>query len=186
DPSLLRRTPTPDPVRLADEYLVDLEPVRVIGVPAVSLASYRKDFRASVERLTDEIDGKNGNWRRIELEADLCRPGQIGQLLGFANACEQENRYRQLYFARIGKRPLVYNDYWDSMEEYEAYMQEYRERSEHSLVKEYEGMRAGVTWLVNNRDMISRGVAEWRLLFRIDSNVEMNLNMMDADPLYVF
>jgi Domain of unknown function (DUF1963) len=184
--SSLRRTPSPAPERLADEYLVDLQSVKIRGVPAISLASFRKDFRKEFERL-EEIGAEDGNLRRINLESDLQRKGQIGQLLGFANAGdERENLYRQLYLARIGKRELTHNDYWDSIAEYEAYMEEWREAGEEWLVKKYQTMRPGVTWLVDNRQMISKGVAEWRLLFRIDSNREMGLNMMDGDPLYVF
>jgi uncharacterized protein YwqG len=185
DKSLLGRTPTPDSSRLADEYLIDLEPQKVRGVPAVSIASYRNELRVDIDRLTEEIDDEDGNLRRIYLQSDLCPDGQIGQLLGFANpGDEQENLYRQLFLARIEKRQLVYNDYWDSMEEYEAYIDEWRD--DKPMVEMYQGMRDGVTWLVENRDMIAKGVAEWRLLLRIDSNVEMNLNMMDADPLYAF
>lgn len=47
-------------------------------------------------------------------------------------------------------------------------------------------MRGGVTWLVDNREMIARGTAEWRLLLRIDSNAEMDFWINDADPLYCF
>jgi uncharacterized protein YwqG len=47
-------------------------------------------------------------------------------------------------------------------------------------------MREGVTWLVENRDMIARSVTEWRLLLRIDSNAQMDFWINDADPLYSF
>src|SRR5207249_2513620 len=89
--SSLQRTSAPAPERLADEYLVDLQPFKVRGVPAVSLASFRKNFRKEFQGL-EETEEKDGNWRRINLESDLQWPGQIGQLLGFANAGdEREN-----------------------------------------------------------------------------------------------
>ncbi len=158
DMSLLRRTRTPEPGRLANVDLVDLQPQKTRGVPAVSIASFRKELHSDIDRLTEDIDDMDGNWRLIELESDFHRRQQIGQLLGHANtADDQENLYRQLFLARIGKRELVYNDYWDSMEEYEAYIEEWRERGDMSMVKGYKRMRKGVTWLVENRDMISKG-----------------------------
>jgi hypothetical protein len=182
--SSLRRTPTPDPERLADVYLVDLQPVKIQGLPSVSIASYRKDFCAEVQRLTEEIDQKDGDWRLSDLVDDLYRTGQIGQLLGFAN--EPDNLYRKLFLARIGKGQLFYMHYWDSMQEYESHVKERGDPGDEFWKKRFQEERDRVTWLIKNRDLISQGVAEWRLLFRIDSNREMNLNMMDGDPLYVF
>lgn len=185
DESLLQRRPSPPEDSLCDEYLVDLAPQRISLAPSASIASYRKQFRAHIEEHTDEVDGDDGEMRRIYLQSDLCADGQIGQFLGFANpGDEQEDLYRQLVLARLGKRPLVYNDYWDSMEEYEAYIEQWRD--DKNLVKMYRGMRDGVVWLTSNREMIQSHVDEWRLLFRLDSNFAMNLNINDADPMYVF
>jgi uncharacterized protein YwqG len=182
--SLARRR-SPDPDSLCDQYLVDLIPQRIQAVPTVSLANFRKHFRRHVEVSTEEIDGEDGNLRRINLDSDLRREGQIGQLLGFANAGdERENLYRQLVFTRLGKRSLVYNDYWDSMQEYEAYIETCR--NDKQLVERYQSMRNGVEWLMSNREMILHAVSHWRLLFQLDSNSQMNLNINDADPLYVF
>jgi hypothetical protein len=183
----LRRTQVPDANRIAVDCLADLQPIRVQFLPSISIASYRKTLRADIDRRTETIAEKDGNWRRIEMEEELRSPRQIGQLLGYANSHdEQENLYRQVYLARIDKRSLTYNDYWDSIEEYEAYKAEWRDLGNHSLVKQYEAMREGVTWLIDNREAIARGAAEWNLLLRIDSNAPMGLNMMDGDPLYVF
>jgi uncharacterized protein YwqG len=182
---LLARRRSPGPESLCDEYLVDLIPQRIRAVPAVSLANFRKQFRQYIEENTQEIDGEDGNLRRIYLDSDLRREGQIGQLLGYANAGdERENLYRQVVLARLGKRSLVYNDYWDSMQEYEAYIETWRTNKQ--LVNMYQGMREGVEWLTSNRDMISDSVNQLRLLFQLDSNSQMNLNINDADPLYVF
>jgi uncharacterized protein YwqG len=180
-----RRREQPDPDSLCDEYLVDLIPQRIQAIPSVSLASFGKQFRQFVEDNTEEVDGDEGNQRRIYLESDLSREDQIGQMLGFANAGdERENLYRQVVLARLGKRRLVYNDYWDTMEEYEAYIKEWRTNAD--LVQMYQGMRDGVIWLTSNRDRIAHEVSQWRLLLRLDSNTEMNLNINDFDPLYVF
>lgn len=185
DPSALRRCPSPPEDSLRDEYLLGLVPQRIKAVPSISIASYRKAFRRHVDENTHEVNGDDGDMRRINLESDLHRNGQIAQLLGFANAGDdRDNLYRKLVLARLGKRRLVYNDYWDSMDEYEAYIEEWR--SDEQMVKRYRDMREGVVWLTSNRDTISSLVHEWRLLFRLDSNSEMNLNINDADPLYVF
>jgi uncharacterized protein YwqG len=185
-PSSLTRVPSPDSERLQNEYLVDLRPQEIRAVPAVSLPNYRRDFRKAIQTLTEE-DEVDVETRRIELLCDLQAKGQIGQILGFANAGdERENLYRQFYLARIGKRRLIYNDYWDSMQEYEADIEDWRQRGELGWVKGHEAMREGVTWLVDNREKIAKGVSEWLLLCQIESNREMDFWINDADPLYTF
>jgi uncharacterized protein YwqG len=185
DLSRLRRRRSPPNDSLCDEYLVDLVPQRIKAVPNISLATYQKSFRRHIEENTDEVNGESGKFRRISLECDLGPGGSIGQLLGFANASdERENLYRQVVLGQLGKRELVYNDYWDSMAEYEAYIEEWKD--DERLVKMYRGMRDGVEWLTSNRGMISSLVDEWRLLFRLNSNSAMDLNINDGDPLYVF
>jgi uncharacterized protein YwqG len=181
----LSRRPSPDSDALCDEYLVDLIPQRIKAVPSVSLPHYRKQFRQYIEDNTQVVDGQDGDFRRIYLAMDLRRKGQIGQLLGFANAGdERESLYRQVALARFGKRHLVYNDYWETMQEYEAYIEQWRQDEE--LVKTYQDMREGVEWLTSNRELISSAADQWQLLLQIDSNSQMNLNINDADPLYVF
>jgi uncharacterized protein YwqG len=185
DLSSLRRQRSPAPESLCDEYLVDLSPQKIVTAPAISIATFRKSFRRFVEANTQEVNGEDGNLRRICLESDLGRKGQIGQLLGFANAGdERDNLYRHVALARLGKRELQFNDYWDSMEDYEAYIEQWKD--DEQLVSRYREMRDGVVWLMSHRDLISRHVDEWRLLFRLNSNTEMNLNINDWDPLYVF
>jgi uncharacterized protein YwqG len=181
DFSLLKRTAPPDGMQSTNEYLDGLSAVRVQGVPAISLANYQKAFRTPIDR--DEKDA----WRRIELLSDLVLPDQIGQMLGFANAGdERENLYRQVYLGQIEKRNLIYNDYWGSMEEYEAYVDEFRQRGNVAMVKDYKKMRDGVEWLTSHRDEISRAVDDLQLLLQIDSNDPMNLLINDSDPLYIF
>jgi uncharacterized protein YwqG len=185
DMTALARRESPAYEDLCDEYLVDLIPQKVKAVPAISLASYRKSFQRYVEQHAGSVDGEDGEFRRYELQSDLQLEGQIAQLLGFANAGdERENLYRQLVLAKMGKRRLVYNDYWDSMEEYEAYIQQFNYDAK--MVQFYERMREGVVWLTANSAAIQQAVDEWRLLLRIDSNFAMDLNINDADPLYVF
>jgi hypothetical protein len=157
----------------------------VEAVPDISLATYRKSFQRHIEENTQDVNGEDGSLRCSSMKCDLGPRGSIGQLLGFANAFdERDNLYREVVLGRIGKRQLVYNDYWDSMAEYEAYIEKWKDNEQ--LVRMYRGMRDGVEWLTSNREMISRLVDEWRLLFRLNSNSRMDLNINDADPLYVF
>jgi uncharacterized protein YwqG len=175
----LRRTPCPEAEQLCDEYLIDLVPQKIKAIPAMSFPFYRKDFRTMLE--TDRV------FKWYELEPDLEDRKRVGQLLGYANAGDiRDNLYRQVVLDRLGKRELVYNDYWTSMQEYEADISEWKTKGEKDLLKNYESMRPGVTWLIKNREAISKHVAEWRMLFRLNSNTPMNLNINDADPLYVF
>ena len=186
DPSLLNRRLSPPKDSLCDEYLVDLCPQRVSVVPSVSIASFRKQFRDHIEQNTDEADGDDGVMRRLYMQSDLCPDGQIGQLLGFANAGdESEDLYRQLVLARLGKRELIYNDYWNTLADYDDFISGFVMKT-HSSFDDYVNMRDGVIWLTSNRELIQSLVDEWRLLFRLDSNFEMDLNINDADPMYVF
>lgn len=181
----LARRSVPDTTALCDEYLVNLIPQRIQAVPAVSLANYREHLRKYVDEHTQKVDGADGGDRFHHLMADMRRKDQIGQVLGFANAGdESENLYRQVALGRLGKRNLIYADYWPTMQAYDAYIEKYR-HDERSM-KYHEAMRDGVQWLISNREMIANVVDQWCLLFRIDSNLPMELNMNDADPLYVF
>lgn len=206
DVSTLRRTPSPPPERLQDEYLVDLAPQAVAFLPATSLPVHRRDFRTTVDALPP-VHGQDGWERRYALELALQHEGQIGQLLGYANAGdERDNLYREVHLARIGRRELVDNDYWDSLADYEADIEDWRARGHAGrgflgslrrmlsrrarfcahIADSHEAMRPGVLWLTENSHAIAQGAAAWRLLLRLDSNLAMNLLINDADPLYVF
>ncbi len=185
--SSLQRVSSPSDDRLQVEYLLDLRPQRIVAVPSISFPGFRREFRNTIASKTVEVDGKDGNWRRHELEAALRYQGEVGRILGYANCGdERENLYRQICLSRMNKRRLVCNDYWSSLEEYENYIRPYRERGEDRMVEFYERMREGVKWLVENRTEIAKDADEWQLLCRIDSNSDMNLWINDADPLYTF
>lgn len=173
----------PDFDRLADEYLTELNPVRARAEPAMSIAWYRKALRKVVE----ERGGDDAKFAFYKLDEALGRKGQIGQLLGFANAGDERvDLYRKMVLTRIDRTDLHYNDYWSSLEAYEAEIAFRRGRGETQYAERYEEMRSGVTWLLENQTMIANEVAQWRLFLRIDSNNAMALNILDADPLYVF
>lgn len=181
----LARRKSPDQDELCDEYLVNLIPQRIRAVPAVSLAVFRKKFRNYIENNTADIDEEDGYLRFIDLIEDLRREGQIGQMLGFANASdERENLYRQIVLARLGRRELIYSDHWDTMEEYEAYIEKWK--NDERMVNMYQSMRSDVEWLMSNRKQIAESVDQWKLLLRLESNPEMELLINDSDPLYVF
>lgn len=181
----LCRQSVPDPEALADEYMVDLIPQRIRAIPSLSLPCFRKEFSRGVRENTQEVNGDHGTTRRINLEQDLKREGQIGQLLGFANAAdERDDLYRQVVLGRLDKRRLVFNDYWETMEAYEAALAAYAPTDQRGDY--YRQMRPGVEWLTSNRELIAKSVEEWRLLLQLESNQPMNLWIADADPLYVF
>jgi len=181
--ALGRREP-PAGIPICDEYLEGLTAVRVRFVPWVSLPHNDPVFRKRVEQEGGEVDGSDAISRCVEMNEDLRLAGQIGQLLGYANTGdERENLCRQVQLTRMGRREMVYADYWDSMEAYERTLEE----SEGTpFLEEQAKMRPHVEWLVAHKDEVASGAAEWRLLLQIESNEDMNLLINDYDPLYVF
>jgi uncharacterized protein YwqG len=178
----LRRRSPPRGSVLCDEYLDGLTPVRVRFVPWVSLPHYDHNFAEEVEGGVG--GGPEACLRRIDLAQSLRHPGQIGQVLGYANAGdENQNLYRQISLTRMGQRARMYADHWDSMEAYEHTL---TESAGTPFLESQQQMRPGVEWLMAHRDEIAAEAAEWRLLLQVDSNQEMNLMINDADPLYVF
>lgn len=175
-PAGFMRRASPPEEELCDEYLVDLVPLKVGAVPTVSLAEFRKEFQTCLE----EAAGEDAMLGLLEVEEELTPLDRMGQLLGFANASDaRENLYRQLALGRLGQRGLQFNDYWDSMEEYEADVRDMPDC-------DYEQMRPGVVWLMQHREEVAAEAADWQLLLRLNSNDGMNLLINDSDPLYVF
>ncbi len=123
--------------------------------------------------------------RLYKLHAELKRPQQIGQMLGFAHH-GQENIYRLVVLARLNQRRLQYDDWFESIEDFDAFIQKLRDMGRHDIANIRRHALDGVIWLQENREMINRHVREWRLLFRLDSNLPMRLEINDFDPLYVF
>jgi len=180
----LGRRSLPSDAELCDEYLVDLVPHRVQAVPSIDLARYRKAFRASFDDYAEAAhpDGMEAIWKFL---AALQPTKAVGKLLGFANASdESENLYRHVVLGKLNQRSLIYNDYWDSIAEYEAYIEQYKKNR--TMYRDYQQMRPGVTWLDANRQKITQLVDEWQLLLRLKSNSALNLCINDSDPLYVF
>ena len=185
DSLALKRRMPPEKHNLANENLACLSPTQVCAVPAVSVACYQREFISDIIRNTEEIEGDLGEDRLLRMCSNLGRRNQIGQLLGFANAADSEcNLYRHIALDQLGKRDLVFCDYWTSMSEYEQAIEAWTH--DRGIANYYRSMRAGVSWLMSNRETISREADKWRLLLRIESNRQMNLNFNDADPLYIF
>jgi len=182
DADKLSRRESPPDEEMADEYIVGLTAQTIVAFPSVSLPFYRRDFIKSLEDILGRDKGET--WYEV---ADALDRGGLAQIGGFANAGDiRENLYRQVHLHRINRSRLIDNDYWDSMEQYEEYMQKYRELGEDRLVDEYESMRPGVTWLTENAEPITKEVAQWKLLLQVYSNQAMNFSVMDADPVYFF
>ena len=181
--SLSRRGP-PAGFGICDEYLDGLNPVRIRFVPWISLPHNDDAFGAHIEAEGGVADGRDAFSRRIDLDQSLRHPSQIGQLLGYANTGdERENLYREVQLTRMGRREMVYADYWDSMEAYEKTLQE---SAGTPFLESQEKMRPRVEWLMAHQAEITAGAAEWRLLLQVESNREMSLLINDADPIYVF
>lgn len=181
----LERRETPDVDSLCDEYLTDLNPVKVKAIEGISFSIFKESFRDYVQEHAETIDDEDGETRLINLARGFRRERQIGQILGFANASDlRKNLYRQVVLGRLNQRSLVYCDYWDSMEAYEAIVD--GARSNENMLRYYENMREGVAWLIANRDRLSKMTDQLHMLLRLESNSSMNLYINDCDPLYVF
>lgn len=178
----LGRTPTPPQDRLADRYLVDLKGHRAKAEVSLSVATYDREFQWRVQAATAEQFETESFGRLVELEGEFWKGHHVGQVLGFATSSEHRtDLYRQIHFGQIGRRGLMFSDYWPTMTDYEAEIAFRSEEGQTMLVDDYEEMRPQVTWLTDNAASIAAGAAEWRLLFRIGS-----ISEMDLCPLYVF
>jgi Domain of unknown function (DUF1963) len=157
------------------------KPVFVHFEASFSLPLHSREFQRAVEAAAPSAD----IWDfRIALEdEELRRDGQVGQLLGFAAPYDDTDFYRKLYFHRIGRGGYEYQDYWDSMEEYEA---DLRSHPEVAARRRQRFDEAKLRWLFDHRDEIRAETARWRLLLRIDSNRAMNFNIADSDSIYFF
>jgi len=184
DFSTLKRHQTPPLESLCNDHLGALVPQSITTVPSVSVATHHESFLQQVDDNTDTYDYADGDMRLIELGYDLDRNqnGQIGQLLGFANSGDyQDKLYRNVVLEQLGKRNIMY---WDSIDKYDAFVEKFKpgELSTDSVQRN----REDIEWLMSNRELFSSHIDQWRLLFRIDSNSAMNLSINDSDPLYVF
>lgn len=167
------------------DFLSDLIPIRIDLVPSISIAIYCKDFKKVIEEKTAELKGKNGLQRLRVLIDGLKLKNQIGQFLGFANSNDEvSNLYQNVALEQLGKR-YEYVTFWNSMEEYEADIQE-QKNSQSNLFEYYKKMRKGVKSFLKNKENVKILENEWQLLFRLDSNFFMKFFVMDNDPFYIF
>jgi hypothetical protein len=156
------------------------DPVFVRFVPGISLPLYSREFRRAIA--ASAPDGDLSDFV-IALE-ELQTGDEIGQLLGFAAPYNDTDFYRKLFFHRIGRGGYEYQDYWDSQQEYDAYLA----RCHETLAASYRERMdpAKLRWLFEHHDEIRAAAARWQLLLRIDSNRAMNFNIADADSIYFF
>lgn len=176
----LNRAAAPDEEQLADPYVGMTDPVFVRFVPGISLPLYSREFRRAIA--ASAPDGDLNDFV-IALE-ELQTGDEIGQLLGFAAPYNDTDFYRKLFFHRIGRGGYEYQDYWDSQQEYDAYLA----RCHETLAASYRERMdpAKLRWLFEHHDEIRAAAARWQLLLRIDSNRSMNFNIADADSIYFF
>ena len=163
--------------RVGDEALVDLRPVALKAVPSISIPTTLR----SVRRLVRAADEPDAGIILSELLWGIAPEDAIGHVGGWASSHEDDDLYRQTALRAIGRPELVYSDYWDSLEDYEASIREHP-----GAAGMYRRKRPDVLWLLEHAKEIAAEAARWSLLFRLDSNREMNLQINDADPLFVF
>jgi len=106
----------------------------------------------------------------------------------------REDLYRQIALDRLGERDRIYEDHWQSIEEYEAAIARWEGKRrwrffggwKSTIAARYRGMRAGVEWLLEQRTQISAEAERWQLLLRVDSSTRTRILINDFDPLYAF
>jgi len=155
-------------------------PVFIRFEASFSLPLHSREFQRAIAAVAP--DGDIADFEII-LE-ELRMGGPIGQLLGFASPYNHTDFYRKLYFHRIGRGGYEYQDYWDSMEEYQAVL--VRSHPELAERRRQRFDEAKLRWLFDHRKEIRAETARWRLFLRIDSNRAMNFNIADSDSIYFF
>lgn len=159
------------------EALMDLRPVALKAVPSISIPTTLR----SVTRLVRAADEPDAGVILSELLWGITPDDAIGHVGGWPRSHDGTDLLREIALRSIGRGELVYSDYWDSLEDYEASIREHR-----NAASEYRRKRPDVLWLLEHAQEIAAEADRWSLLFRLDSNGEMNLQINDADPLFVF
>jgi Domain of unknown function (DUF1963) len=155
-------------------------PVFIRFEASLSLPLQSREFRRAVA-----AGAPGGDVRELASILEERGSGdEIGQLLGFAAPYNDTDFYRKLYFHRIGRGGYEYQDYWDSMEEYQAVLA--CSHAELAAKRRKTIDEAKLRWLFDHREEIRAETARWRLLLRIDSNRAMNFNIADSDSIYFF
>lgn len=214
DLASLSRRPSPQADSLCDDCLVDLVPQRMRAVPSLSFPNYKKHYQQAFEDKAPDIKEERRKVCTYDLDNAFFREGQIGQMLGYANAAdERDNLYRNVVLSQLDKRDFKNCHYWETMQDYETWLEDQRagqrsldlealERESDALERDQlehdqresardqlecdQRQRIGVEWLTSNAEMLATAADQWRLLLQIESGPELNLWINDADPLYVF
>lgn len=179
---LARRSP-PEDLLPCNEYMVDLVPHRLSFEAGLSHPIHDPAYRAALAQRTPTTqtpDGhpEHGIDRLSELIHEMRPRAAVGQLLGHALAHDdRDNLYRQVAFGRLGRRSAMYADAWKSMEELEQSIATTPSFAEH---------RADLRWLLDNAPTIAAEAGRWRLLFRFETDFDVNLQINDADPIFGF
>jgi hypothetical protein len=167
--------PEPSAV-VGHESLVDLQGVNVAAVPSVSIPTTSR----RVKRLVRAAEEPDAAVILDELLWGIAPKNAIGQVGGWANS-HQDDLYRQTALRALGRGELVYADYWDSLDEYEASILQHP-----GAARMYRGKRKSVLWLLEHAQVVAAEAERWSLVLRLSSNREMGLLINDSDPLFVF
>jgi hypothetical protein len=109
-----------------------------------------------------------------------------GQLLGHSITFQDDLQARAALAAMghpVNENLLI----WDTPEKWESAKQKSHTLKNGTIYRPWSGDDDGeVRWLQENRQRIAQELRQWQLLFRLDSNREMDLWINDADSVHLF
>ena len=175
----LERRSAPDPEEMCDEYLTELEPVKVRFERAISLGWDHP-------RLDGLRNANDDYYEAFDRIKKTFSDTAIGQFLGAAVSWDGTNLYHSLALEVHDKLDCQYAPIFDSMKNYEQAIVEASKNGREWRVVDLKRNKSCVRWLIENHDAIASEASRWQCLLRIDSNEEMNLWINDADPLFCF
>lgn len=186
-PDNLERRNSPPNDQLLDEYLINLKPNKVSFSIGFDCDTHDRELLKQIDAIcageTGQDETPSQRFRSMCFE--LPCSGSIGQMLGYANTADKsDNLRRQVALSLLKQRQYQFSDYWDSMEEYEATVENWKTNEQ--LSKMYQQMRPGVEWLLKNKDEVANAANSLQHLIQIHSNRDMDMWINDADPMYVF
>jgi hypothetical protein len=159
----------------ADVY----EPTAVRFEPGVTLPVEELFFQNAVTDVLPDFD-------QYVLSERCGLSSRGGQLLGHAITFQHDLQAR-LALAGMGHAVDENLLLWDTPQSWEEAKQQAHTLRNGSIYRPWSAKDDDeVRWLQAHRREISAELREWQLLFRLDSNREMNFWINDADSLYLF
>ncbi|WP_213816116.1 DUF1963 domain-containing protein [Glaciihabitans sp. dw_435] len=186
DRNLVRHVPPTDDDDFADPYTGFLEPTGVRFAPNVSLPLTQADFLAELQLALEDDDAIYDLREAFATGVE----GSIGQLGGFGNPHSDDDFRRILYFHRVGHGGAQFEDYYASDEDrrvaIEVKTEELEDEKNDLVVRRLTNQIEQIRWISENARAIATEARQWRMILRIDSNNAMQLDLMDADPIYFY